>query len=342
MRWMPSRQAWARGVLTAAGSVILAAATTCCGAPRALRPYAWEGHTYVSLSDAARFYGMRAERGPVEFILRENGRRLSFEPDGRRSSILGVQVWLQHPLTRARGRWAVNQADFDGLVDPIVRPTFWLYSRRAALVAIDAGHGGRDGGTAGPDGVMEKTLNLDLARRVRRRLAEEGFEVRMTRESDEFLELDERSARAAAWGADVFVSIHLNSSADPASRGVETYVLSKAGFASTNADDQRPSSRYRPSGGNRHDAASAVLGFFVQRRIVETAGAEDRGLRHARFAVLRQAPCAAVLVEGGFLSSPDEARQLTDPAHRDRIADGIARGAADYACAVTKARLAPP
>jgi N-acetylmuramoyl-L-alanine amidase len=94
--------------------------------------------------------------------------------------------------------------------------------------------------------------------------------------------------------------------------------------------------------GNAHDAASAVLGFSIQRRLVRDTQMADRGLRYARFSVLKNSPCAAALVECGFLSNPTEARRLADPAHRDRIARSIAQGIMDYGAAVRKAQLSRP
>lgn len=300
------------------------------------------GAPYIRLSDMARLYGLRAtSAGEHQMVLSSMYHSMIFESASRRISLMDVQVWLQYPVARLRGRWAIHQSDAELLIDPILRPYRYLARRGSGIVVLDAGHGGRDGGAESVvNGWAEKDLALDIALRVRECLPPDVWTVRMTRESDVFIESDERARIAARWRPDVFISIHCNSGPDPQANGVETYILSKAGAASTNARDPSPAPSYRFLPGNHHDAASAVLGFALQRRLRRGTEAQDRGLRHARFAVLRDAPCAAALVECGFLSNRDEALRLADPAHRDRIARAIAQGILDYGAAVQKARLA--
>jgi len=325
-------------------AVALAAAGGAAGAPETYPSVLVDGQPMVRIADLARLYGLRVTAaGEDRLALSSLYHSMIFEAASRRMSLMDVQVWLQHPVGRVRGRWAIHRTDADHLIDPILRSHRHLVSRGAAMVVLDAGHGGRDGGAESPaTGQLEKDLTLDIARRVLARLPREGLTVRMTRDDDRFLELDERSRLAARWCPDVFVSIHCNSGPDRSAEGVETYILSKAGAASTNARNPTPSSLYRPQPGNAHDAASAILGFALQRRILRETAALDRGLRHARFAVLKDAPCAAALVECGFLSNVNEARRLADPEYRDRVAAGIARGILDYCAAVQKARLSLP
>ena len=309
--------------------------------PRSLSYVQVGNQSFVRLSDMARLYGLRvsgAENGHV--VLSSAYHSMIFEPDSRKMSLMDVQVWLQNPVTRIRGRWAVNRLDADNTLDPILRSYQYLRNRGASVVVIDAGHGGRDGGAESPaTGLLEKDANLDIARRVRALLVRADVRTLMTREDDVFLELEDRCAIASRWSPDVFVSIHCNSGPDSDAEGVETYILSKAGGASTNARDQAPSTAYRTQPGNSHDAASAVLGFVLQKRLLRDTGAEDRGLRHARFAVLKDAPCAAALVECGFLSNRAEALRLGDSAYRDRLARAIAQGVLDYCAAVRKAQI---
>ncbi|MCX7818300.1 MAG: N-acetylmuramoyl-L-alanine amidase [Kiritimatiellae bacterium] len=310
-------------------------------APESLPLWKAGGETYVRLADVAKFYGLRATPVGDQLVLSSVYHSMIFESASRRMSLMDVQVWLQYPVGRMRGRWVLHPSDAQLLIDPILRPYRHLAHRGSGLVVLDAGHGGRDGGAESvAGGLLEKDLALDIARRVREYLPPQGWTVRMTRDSDTFLELEERSRLAALWRPDVFVSIHCNSGPDANAQGVETYILSKAGAASTNARDPSPAPSYRFLPGNHHDAASAVLGFSLQRRMLRWTQAQDRGLRHARFAVLRDAPCAAALVECGFLSNRDEAQRLADREYRDRLARAIAQGILDYGAAVQKARLA--
>lgn len=333
MRWC---RWWGCGVATMSAFLM-------CGAagPDALPVWKADGEPYVRIADMARLYGLRAATaGEQQMVLSSMYHSMVFESASRRMSLMDVQVWLQYPVVRIRGRWAIHQSDAESLLDAILRPHRYLGQRSSGVVVIDPGHGGRDGGAESVvNGHVEKDLVLDIARRVRECLPTDLWTVRMTRESDVFIELDERARLAARWRPDVFVSIHCNSAPDSDANGVETYILSKAGAASTNTRDPLPSSSYRFWPGNHHDAASAVLGFALQRRLLRGTQAQDRGLRHARFAVLRDAPCAAALVECGFLSNPMEARRLADPEYRGRIAQAIAQGILDYGAMVQKARL---
>ena len=190
-------------------------------------------------------------------------------------------------------------------------------------------------------------IRIGIARRVRARLAGSGLKVLLTREGDRFLELDTRTRLAARWNAHLFVSLHGNSSPDRTASGIETFILAKPGGASTHASDgrsARPSQRWRyPAvAANTHDAPSALLGFRLQRQLVRRAPAEDRGLKHARFAVLKTAPCPAALVEVGFLSRRTEEDRLARADYRDRLADAIARAILDYRADLQRAQVMRP
>jgi N-acetylmuramoyl-L-alanine amidase len=167
---------------------------------------------------------------------------------------------------------------------------------------------------------------------VRRYLAGSGIDVRMTRERDEFLKLEERSALASWVKADLMVSIHLNSAENRSAHGIETFVLTAEGQAGTYG------ARRSRAPGHNHSAGNAALGFQLQRAMVEATGAYDRGLRRAGFIVLRNAPCPAALVECGFLSHADEEARIMTGAYRDRIARGIANGILRYVTLAKKAK----
>lgn len=325
----------------AAAALVGLAARPARPAPDALPSVTANGQPYVRIADMARLYGLRVSSAADEqLVLSSLYHSMIFEAGNRRISLMDVQVWLQHPVSRLRGRWVVHRSDADFLLDPILRPYRFLRTRGATVIVLDAGHGGKDGGTESVvPGLVEKDLTLDIVRRVRACLPRGDLDVRLTRDDDVYLDLDERSRLASRWNPDVFISVHCNSGPDPMAEGIETYILSKAGAASTNTRDPSPSPAYRAQPGNAHDAASAVLGFALQKRMLRETGAPDRGLRHARFAVLKGAPCAAALVECGFLSNPMEAQKLASPDYRDRLALSIARGLLDYATAVRKAQL---
>jgi len=183
----------------------------------------------------------------------------------------------------------------------------------------------RTPGAKGKRGVEEKRAAIDIARRVRTQLTAAGIKVYMTRENDRFIELEERSKLAKRWGAELFVSIHLNSASSTLAQGIETYVLSGAGYSSTAG-----SSRGEALPGNRYDAGSAILGYYLQRSLVQQVDSVDRGLKRSRFIVLRNAPCPAALVELGFLSHQGEERKMMQESYREQLASGIVKGVMNY------------
>ena len=161
-------------------------------------------------------------------------------------------------------------------------------------VIIDAGHGGRDLGAA-DSYVYEKHVNLDVARRLERSLKEAGFKTVMTRTTDEFIALSERSSRANRYRNAIFVSVHFNSAYRTSAVGIETF--------------------YRSSG-------SEKFAKYVQTEL----GSTDRGVKTANFSVLRYTKHPAILVEGGFISNKAERSKMLDPQFRQVVADSIARG----------------
>lgn len=297
---------------------------------------------YVSLKDVAAFYGLSLSVPPGRFVyLRSKWNILEFETQSRQCSINGVNVWLNAPVVSARGRWSITETDVRKVVDPILRPHAYLGARRYRTVVIDPGHGGLDRGAKGRAGVEEKRAVLDIAKSVRAILVNEGLRVYMTRDTDRFIELADRSYKATQWGADIFVSIHLNAATTSKPRGVETYVASLSGYPSTSSP-AGSRTKAESFSANRFDHSSDLLGYYVQKALVQSTGADDRGLRRARFMVVKNSPCPAVLVEGGFLSNKYEEQKISTSAYRQSIARGIAKGVLDYVNTVKKAQVAGP
>jgi N-acetylmuramoyl-L-alanine amidase len=331
-------------IVIAAG--LLGWATSARALTRGLRAFAADGAEWVSVSSLARVRGLHVDGGEDgRLTLAGDASVVEFERDGRRASIQGVQVWLQFPTARVRRRWSMRREDAERLVDPILAPAPHLVGRGAHVVVLDPGHGGEDGGAVSAAGAAEKDLLLDLARRLRLRLTAMGFRVVLTRSDDRAMDLDARAAAAARANADLFVSLHLNAAEDPAAGGVETYILSRSGGPSTNgrdADRPGPRARYPSAAANAYDGAGAILGFHLQRRLVDMTGQPDRGLRQARFAVLKLAPCPAALVECAFLSNEADAQRLQVDVFQEKICAAIAAGIRDYARDVLCARLTSP
>jgi N-acetylmuramoyl-L-alanine amidase len=175
---------------------------------------------------------------------------------------------------------------------------------------------------------VEKRLTLDICRKIREQLAGRDLEVLLTRDADYAMELEERARFVAQRQADLFISLHFNSSPNGAAEGVETYVLPVVGHRSTSDNGETPvDPAVYP--GNTFDGSNMLLAQAIHRRMVRTLHAKDRGIRKARFVVLREAPCPAALVECGFLTNDAETQKIRSSFYRDAIATSISAGILD-------------
>jgi N-acetylmuramoyl-L-alanine amidase len=217
-------------------------------------------------------------------------------------------------------------------------------------VVIDAGHGGKDPGAIGPSGLTEKDVVLDIARRLRDLLQQDPqWRVTLTRDSDVFIPLEERTAIGNAKDADLFVSIHANSAERPEASGIETYFLDFASddqsirvAARENAttvskvSDLQRILRDLKMTSKRNE--SSLLAGSVQQALVQTPNGgkngRDLGVKHAPFLVLMGAEMPSILVETGFISNPGEERKLGDPRYRAQAARAIFEGIKEYLAAV--------
>ena len=282
-----------------------------------LRPVADAGDSQLlSLSGVASCYGLVECVLPSGAIhLRSQAVNLKFEPDSRRLVFNGITVWMHEPAVQHAGRLSIHRCDAVSILDPLFRPdrVFLLSERR--VVVLDPGHGGTDSGALGSF-LSEKDLTLSLASKVEFELSAAGIETFLTRTNDVSIGLRDRAEFAAEHKADVFVSIHANWAENRNASGLETFLLPSA--ASASADS--------PSSNATCDAANMLLAYEIHRMTLSETLTTDRGIKRARFEVLRNAECAATLVECGFLSNPIEERALSDESYRWRVARGIAAG----------------
>src|SRR5213596_4304111 len=170
-------------------------------------------------------------------------------------------------------------------------------SKTFKTVVVDAGHGGKDSGAYRRYGPAEKMVALDVAQRLNRKLRESQLRTVMTRDSDVFIELNDRVAIENAQKNAIFVSIHFNDSRRRGIRGFETYY---------------------------HSGASFDLASRIQQKLMTIPNSTNRGIHTANFRVLRNATCPAVLVECGYLSNRSEGNKTRDWEYRELLADRIA------------------
>lgn len=247
-------------------------------------------------------------------------------PNARRTLFNGLTLYMNGEFDVKTKEWTLSTTDVQAVLLPLLEKHHPAADLTNALVVIDAGHGGTDSGTQSASGTSEKTLVLDIAKRVEKHLQASHIATRMTRTNDVALTLSERTTMAHQWGGNLMVSIHLNSSSSPNARGAETYVVPAFGFPSTS----NGTTGGQKHNGNGNDIANGLLAFCIHRELLAATAAPDRGIRRARFNVLNQSHCPAVLVECGFLSNPQEAKALSSHAYREKIAKGIASGIAAY------------
>ena len=224
-------------------------------------------------------------------------------------------------------------------------------------IVIDPGHGGHDTGTIGPKGLQEKDLVLDVSRRLGKLLTSRlGAEVIYTRSDDTFIPLETRTAIANQEGADLFVSVHANSSRDPDARGVETYYLN----FTTSPDALDVAARENAvSNETIHQLQDLVKKIALKEKIQESQefasdvesslhsglaaknpGLRDRGVKKAPFIVLIGANMPSILAEISFVSNPGDERKLRTSDYRQRIAESLYRGIANYVSGLSGVKVA--
>lgn len=293
----------------------------------------------IFLGDSVRQLGQQqvAQKGDgpdVERFAAKGSPDLLAEKNREYVHVGGVKIYLEDNIGEKKGKLTVGRLDYDKVLVPLLwrLPPQLPGTRR---IVIDPGHGGKDPGILSAAlGYAEKSATLDTALRLKLVLEKRGFEVILTREKDVFLDLADRPAAANKLKADLFVSLHYNGGAkgDSSSAGVETYCLTPTGQFSTNQTSGRAD--ITPEPGNRFDTFNLILAWHVHRSVLKATDAEDRGVRRARFAVLRTLGCPGILVEGGFISSRAEGAQIANAAYRQKLAEAIGEGVAAYAARV--------
>ncbi len=268
--------------------------------------------------------------GESQTITLDNGKhQLGVSMNSRVAHVNGVKQWLSFPTHIQEGKVLISRLDLVKNIEPQMRPDRIQGLGPVRTVIIDPGHGGHDKGAHSRYG-FEKNFALDVSLRVRDILQERGFQVLMTRTSDVFIPLHERPKTANNTKDAIFVSIHFNSAlSNPLAKGFEIFSLAPRGAPATN-DTGFSTRNLREEPGNAVDTASAALSGSIYHSMLGQVPMEDRGLKHARFAVLRLARVPSVLVELGFLSNGSESALVGTPAWRAKVAQSIVTGIESY------------
>ena len=254
--------------------------------------------------------------------------RIEFESEKKEISVNGLKVFMGDAVYVRTSRFYISAQDLEKVITPILRAP---ETKAPRVIVLDPGHGGRDTGTISKAlGAQEKKYTLDLALRVRRRLTAHGYQVVMTRSTDNFISLKNRPRVAERVKADLFISIHLNSAQSTSVKGIETYVVTPQYQRSTSGGLINGKS----VPGNRNDELNTLLGYHIHRKLIEQTRAVDRGLKKARFLVIAEAKMPGVLIEAGFMSNLEEARKIKSVVYQEQLAAAITNGILSYAQAV--------
>jgi len=297
--------------------------------PQIVPQHRLAGGQYVAVGQLASVYELGRDRSHdsrrAEY--RAGTAELAIEADHRDIRLDGVVHWLSASILAQRGALWIRADDVSKTITPVLRPRPLAASASIRTIVLDPGHGGADTGARGLSGHVEKEWTLDVARHVASRLTDTGVRVVLTRESDITTPLEGRPSFCLAHGGDIFVSIHFNSGG-PTANGIETYCLTPAGSASTDDPNARHRNDAQPA--NRWDERNVWLAHCVHVAALTATSAADRGVRRARFEVLRDANCPAILIEGGFLTNQTEEQQVLKAEYREHLAEAIARGILAY------------
>jgi N-acetylmuramoyl-L-alanine amidase len=302
---------------------LLLGALTAAAAPRAANAPA--APVLTRADNAAGQHGFSPARNSGGEYFVSGKSTLRFTPDKPVCSIDGVKVHQCFPSRRTPAGLMIARLDAQKTIGPLSPQRSGVFRHRVATITLDPGHGGRDRGAAGKY-TIEKAATLLMAYRVAAILRACGYRVYLTRNGDYYVPLAERCRIQRRHKSDLFVSIHFNAAEKKSFHGIETFALTPAGAASTSGGPPLNKRFF----GNFFDANNLLLAYTIQKALLRRTGAFDRGVKRARFAVLKDIDAPGVLVEVGFVSNPREEQMMLNPAYRDKIARGIAEGIIVY------------
>src|SRR5437868_12727051 len=289
------------------------------------------GHDYLSVDNISTFYGLPAEVVPsgAKIQTETADHPLEFVGGSREAIINGARSWLCFPVMERDGKFLVSRTDVAKTIEPLVRPHRVPNVGKVQTVVLDPGHGGYDKGQVSRYG-CEKDFALDVARKLRPLLQSKGLRVIMTREGDYFVPLEVRAHIANAARNSIFVSIHFNgTNDDPNATGFEIFSFTPRGAPST-SDSAVRSSSFSMQPGSEVDAQSMALSACIYHSLLGHIPEYDRGIKRARFAVLRLTKVPAVLTEGGFLTERGESKLIANKDWRGKLAAAIGVGIESY------------
>lgn len=285
------------------------------------------GRDHVTLSNVAEFYGLGGvRRASNNFTMKLASRSLRGQVGSVEFYINNLKFNLSYPIAEHGGELCISRMDLTKVIEPVLRPGRIKSVEKVDTIVLDAGHGGHDRGAQSVYG-NEKDFTLDVVNRTRLLLMQAGFKVVLSRSTDVFVPLEDRARFANRFPNALFISVHFNSGG--AGTGLETFTLAPRGVPSMAADGPRLSD-LDPCAGNVRDAENMALATAMHAALVVRSKMYDRGIKRARFVVIRDITIPGVLIEGGFLSNSFDAKLVASPDYRQQMASCITQAVQNY------------
>jgi N-acetylmuramoyl-L-alanine amidase len=290
-----------------------------------------EGRDYLTMDNIAEFYNLTAVRRHEKEASATSGVRSIRATVGSPDFFINnLKFILSYPAIEHDGRVCISRMDLVKLIEPVMRPSRIKDAEPIDTVVLDAGHGGHDNGALSIYG-PEKTFALDVVLRAKALLQASGLKVVLTRSDDTFIPLDDRARIANQHKRAIFIAVHFN--AGGYGTGVEAFTLAPRGVPSMMSDGPSVSD-LRDCRGNARDAENIALATATHAALVVKTRMFDRGLKRARFVVIRDITIPGVLIEGGFQTNPYDAKMIATAGYRQLLAQAILQAVDNYRRAV--------
>lgn len=290
-----------------------------------------DGRDYLTMNNIAEFYNLSPVRRKEKEASATSGVRSIRASVGSPDFFINnLKFILSYPAIEHDGKVCISRMDLVKLIEPVMRPSRIKNAEPIDTVVLDAGHGGHDNGALSPYG-PEKAFALDVVLRAKALLQATGLKVVLTRSDDTFISLDERARIANKYKHAIFIAVHFN--AGGYGTGVEAFTLAPRGVPSMMSDGPAVSD-FNECKGNARDAENIALATATHAALVVKTRMFDRGLKRARFVVIRDINIPGVLIEGGFQTNPYDARMIATAGYRQLLAQAVLQAVDNYRRAV--------
>ncbi len=297
-----------------------------------------DGRDYLTMDNIAEFYGLSAvKRNDREASATSGVRNIRTTAGSPDFFINNLKFILSYPAIERDGKVCISRLDLVKLVEPVMRPSRIKNAEPIDTVVLDAGHGGHDSGAMSIYG-PERAFALDVVMRAKALLQATGLKVVLTRGDDTFISLEDRTRIANQYKRGIFIAVHFN--AGGYGTGVESYTLAPRGVPSMMADGPAVSD-FNDCRGNARDAENIALATATHAALVVKTRMFDRGLKRARFVVIRDITIPGVLIEGGFQTNPYDAKLIATAGYRQLLAQAILQAVQNYRRAVGNEQQLP-